>query len=416
MHMGAATPEPDEEAEFASPGEWRRSSADEGSTSAVEPDEWRSALSARITEVRASEAEAEQLSKGLAHIKHAFVLVFDVDTEDEAVYIMDVGTDSDGTDSDVEQQRGVVLAFETRYDAEEYARSFEALDMDGARVDHGSSETSVQALDLEVLVVSSREANFRVAMVFDGDLSFSASSSGSAADELGGLEPDGAGLPFTGEAGLLFTETASGDEDEAAEYVTIAVSMVPDDMYAGRSSADFIDPEVDEMFVLVHDTGTADAQYFSIALNQTECVACFKTEGVALSFCRTLLASGATLPVPRAVMLDELREDVCSAESRRKVCIVDSLAELLASHGANGIDGIDGAADGAGAHHGGGGKISSSFVITDESGEVVGGMAGDCIGAGCSVSKTPAVRDMLDRLFHDDAEGDGPESVTVPPS
>ena len=270
--MVAATPEPDEEAEFASPGEWRRSSADEGSTSAVEPDEWRSALSARIAEVRASEAEAEQLRKGLAHIKHAFVLVFDVDTEDEAVYIMDV-----------EQQRGVVLAFETEGDAEEYARSLEALDMDNARVVHGSSETSVQALDLEVLVVSSREANFRVAMVFDGDLSFSSSSSGSAADELGVFELDGAGLPFTGEAGLLFTETASGDKDEAAEYVTIAVSMVPEDMYAGRSSADFIDPEVDEMFVLVHDTGTADAQYFSIALNQSECVACFKTEGVALT-------------------------------------------------------------------------------------------------------------------------------------
>ena len=397
MHMVAATPEPDEEAEFASPGEWRRSSADEGSTSAAEPDEWRSALSARIAEVRASEAEAEQLSKGLAHIKHAFVLVFDVDTEDEAVYIMDV-----------EQQHGVVLAFETEGDAEEYARSLEALDMDSARVvAHGGSETSVQALDLEVLVVSSREANFRVAMVFDGDLSFSSSSSGSAADELGVFELDGAGLPFTGEAGLLFTETASGDEDEAAEYVTIAVSMVPEDMYAGRSSADFIDPEVDEMFVLVHDTGTADAQYFSIALNQSECVACFKTEGVALSFCRTLLASGATLPVPRAVMLDELREDVGSAESRRKVCIVDSLAELLASHGA---EGVDGAADGAGAQHGGSGKVSSSFVITNESGEVVGGMAGDCIGAGgCSVSKTPAVRDMLDRLFNDDAESDGPE-------
>lgn len=397
MHMVAATPEPDEEAEFASPGEWRRSSADEGSTSAAEPDEWRSALSARIAEVRASEAEAEQLSKGLAHIKHAFVLVFDVDTEDEAVYIMDV-----------EQQHGVVLAFETEGDAEEYARSLEALDMDSARVvTHGGSETSVQALDLEVLVVSSREANFRVAMVFDGDLSFSSSSSGSAADELGVFELDGAGLPFTGEAGLLFTETASGDENEAAEYVTIAVSMVPEDMYAGRSSADFIDPEVDEMFVLVHDTGTADAQYFSIALNQSECVACFKTEGVALSFCRALLASGATLPVPRAVMLDELREDVGSAESRRKVCIVDSLAELLASHGA---EGVDGAADGTGAQHGGCGKVSSSFVITSESGEVVGGMAGDCIGAGgCSVSKTPAVRDMLDRLFNDDAESDGPE-------
>lgn len=367
--------------------------------SAVEPDEWSSALSARIAEVRASEVEAEQLSKGLAHISHAFVLVFDVDTEDEAVYIMDV-----------EQQRGVVLAFETRYDAEEYARSLEALDMDNARVVHGSSETSVQALDLEVLVVSSREANFRVAMVFDGDLSFSASSSGSAADELGAFEPGGTGLPFTGEAGLLFTETASGDEDEAAEYVTIAVSMVPEDMYAGRSSADFIDPEVDEMFVLVHDTGTADAQYFSIALNQSECVACFKTEGVALSFCRTLLASGATLPVPRAVMLDELREDVGSADQRRKVCIVDSLAELLASHGAGGIDGIDGGVDGADALDGGEARVPSSFVITDESGEVVGGMAGDCINAdGCSVSKTPAVRDMLDRLFNDEAESDGPE-------
>ena len=47
MHMSAATPEPDEEAELASPGE-----------SAVEPDEWRSALSARIAQLRASEAEA----------------------------------------------------------------------------------------------------------------------------------------------------------------------------------------------------------------------------------------------------------------------------------------------------------------------------------------------------------------------
>ena len=35
-----------------------------------------------------------------------------------------------------------------------------------------------------------------------------------------------------------------------------------------RTSADFIDPEVDEMFVLVHDAGTADAQYFSITVNK----------------------------------------------------------------------------------------------------------------------------------------------------
>ena len=40
---------------------------------------------------------------------------------------------------------------------------------------------------------------------------------------------------------------------------------------------------------------------------------------------------------------------------------------------------------------------------------MVGVIAADCIGAdGCSVSKTPAVREMLDRLFQDDAESDGP--------
>ena len=40
---------------------------------------------------------------------------------------------------------------------------------------------------------------------------------------------------------------------------------------------------------------------------------------------------------------------------------------------------------------------------------MVGVVAADCIDAdGCSVSKTPAVREMLDRLFQDDAESDGP--------
>ena len=52
------------------------------------------------------------------------------------------------------------------------------LDADGGRLDDGGSEMSVQALDLEVLVVSSREADFRVAMVFDGDLSIGTAGSG----------------------------------------------------------------------------------------------------------------------------------------------------------------------------------------------------------------------------------------------
>ena len=147
-----------------------------------------------------------------------------------------------------------------------------------------------------------------------------------------------------------------------------------------------------------------------------------------------------------------------------KVCIVDSLADLLASQGVEGIDEMDADTDelldALEEADGGGGykvspsllvtrtnpypnpspdpdpdpkphpnpnlhsvpspspnpipeptptKISSSFVITDEAGEVVGVIAADCIGAdGCSVSKTPAVREMLDRLFQDDAESDGP--------
>ena len=112
-------------------------------------------------------------------------------------------------------------------------------------MDDGGSEMSVQALDLEVLVVSSREADFRVAMVFDGDLSIGTAGSGnpspnpnpnpnlnpspdpdpdpelypdpdpnpgylnSAADEAGVLGADAAGLNLT-EAGLLIGET--GDE------------------------------------------------------------------------------------------------------------------------------------------------------------------------------------------------------------
>ena len=36
-------------------------------------------------------------------------------------------------------------------------------------------------------------------------------------------------------------------------------------MFAGRRSTDFVDPAVDEMYVLVHDSGTADAQYLSLS-------------------------------------------------------------------------------------------------------------------------------------------------------
>lgn len=162
------------------------------------------------------------------------------------------------------------------------------------------------------------------------------------------------------------------------------------------------------MFVLVHDAGTMDAQYFSIAVNRTDCVACFKNEDTALGFCRALLASGATLPVPRAVMVDDLREDVSSGGAGRDVCLVHSFAEMLAANDGDKVDGdTDGdGRDGAGAD-GASAELQSSFIITDSSGEVVGGMEGGCVSAGgCSVStEAPLVREMLDRLFH--AESDG---------
>ena len=64
---------------------------------------------------------------------------------------------------DDEGEDHVVLAFERRDDAEAYARSLHA----DAPLD---SEAEVQALDLEALIVTSREADFRVALVFAGDL------------------------------------------------------------------------------------------------------------------------------------------------------------------------------------------------------------------------------------------------------
>ena len=159
--MSTAAPEPEDDAEAA------------GEDLAFRPEDW-SALSSRISEVKEAEEESAALKQKLSRISHAFVLVFDVDTEDEAVYIMDV-----------EDEQGVVLAFETKSDAEEYARSLEALDMDAARQLQDSVETSVQALDLEVLVVSSREADFRVAMVFDGDLSIRTSGGERRSDQRG---------------------------------------------------------------------------------------------------------------------------------------------------------------------------------------------------------------------------------------
>ena len=81
------------------------------------------------------------MQQRLVSMEHAWVLVFDADTEDEAVYSMEVDEDGDSH---------VVLAFEDRDEAERYAVSL--------REEAYSGDASVQALDVEALVVTSRES------------------------------------------------------------------------------------------------------------------------------------------------------------------------------------------------------------------------------------------------------------------
>ena len=372
---------------------------------ALMPSDW-STLSSRIAEVREAEKEQDEVREKLNKMPHAFVLVFDVDTDDEcarrleplsrrltklserslparspvphswlapalisrppffdarAVYSMEV-----------EDDQGVVLAFESNYDAERYARSLAIMERDA---EEDFEEASVQALDLEALVVSSHEADFRVAMVFSGDLT------------------------VTSAAELPYIMRESGVEPPPGA-VTIAVTLVPEDMYEGKTSDDFVDPAVDTVWVLVHDAGTADAQYFSISVNSTDSVVCFKTEAAALTCCKALLAKGAVLPVPREVMLEEVLDDLHAAEGGGglpwDVCLVDSMTEVD-------IDDLededaDGDADGEET-------IESQLIVTDDTDLVVADIGA---GSGSSVSKTAAVRDMLDRLYGETgAETDG---------
>jgi len=317
-----------------------------------------STLSSRIAEVREAEKEQDEVRDKISKMPHAFVLVFDVDTDDEAVYSMEV-----------EEDKGVVLAFESNYDAERYARSLAIMEHE----EEDYEEASVQALDLEALVVSSHEADFRVAMVFSGDLT------------------------VTSTAELPYIMRESGVEPPPGA-VTIAVTLVPEDMYEGKTSDDFVDPAVDTVWVLVHDVGMADAQYFSISVNATDSVVCFKTEAAALSCCKALLAKGAVLPVPREVMLEEVLDDLHAAEAGDDlpwdVCLVDSMTEVdiddivVDDDEADGDD-DDGDDDGEEA-------VESQLIVTDDADLVVGDIGA---GSGSSVSKTAAVRDMLDRLY-----------------
>jgi len=240
-----------------------------------------STLAQRISSVH----EDTQLQRRIEGLEQAWVLVYDEDSDDEAVYSMEV-----------EEEGGVqvVLAFEDRDEAERYALSL--------REDAYDEVASVQALDVEALVVTSREANFRVGLVFEGDLSEGISQSESLITSA---------LPST--------------------PLGIVMTIVPESLFADKTSADFIDVAEDPIWVLIHDEGTGDAQYFSMRLNGTQAVVCFKDEAEAARCSLALRgkeeSSAAPPPATRSMLLEALLETL--EDDDVDVCLVDSVVETM---------------------------------------------------------------------------------------
>jgi len=228
--------------------------------------------------------EAEQLRSRLEELTFAWVLVFDLDTDDETVYSLEMPN----------ERRHVVVAFEDRDEAMLYAES-----IDG-EVEDTNTLASVQALDLEALVVSSREADFRVAVVFKGDLQESNLLSASALITSGLAEP-----------------------------LNVSYTMVPEDMYADKTTDDFLDPAEDAVWVLIHDEGTGDAHYFSMDVNGTSSVLCFKDENAALTCSSALRKKGVVTTSARSVFLEEMFDCLDETDSELDVCLIDEVLEML---------------------------------------------------------------------------------------
>jgi len=237
-----------------------------------------SVLADRMSDLKAG----EHLKQRLDALPHAWVIVFDVDTDEEAVYSMELP----------QEDKNVVAAFENREDAERYAGTLSEME---------ESEPSVQALDFEALVVSSREADFRVALVFSGDVQ------------------NHQDLPMP----LIIT----GNTPQ--QPLNVAFTMVPEEMYAEKTSADFIDPAEDQVWVLVSDAGTGDASYFSVAVNGTDSIVCFKDESAALRCCKALNMTGAMMPSPESLLLEEVLEKAEEQDDDVEVCLVDEVVEMF---------------------------------------------------------------------------------------
>lgn len=400
-------------------------------------------LASRISALQ----ESESVEQRLMSMDYAWVLVFDADTEDEAVYSMEV--DEDGGSH-------VVLAFEDKAEAERYACSLK-------EETGGSSDASVQALDVEALVVTSRDADFRVGIVFRGDLTTYTTTSAAAdareaALDDGAVTDDDSDFPATPaelarRLGMSSADLASffASPDEAAaedaaaadaaedaavdeekdgvirwsplpsasasgsgtpqrERVSVSITMVPDSCFEGKSASDFLDPSEDPVWVLVHDAGTADAQYFSMTVNGTSSVVCFKDEAAAQRCGEALQSKGAIWPSPRSLFLEDLIETL--GDDDVEVCLVDEVIE----HELDEEDEAAGASPGLMISADGEGRVGAA-ADDDDDDRIGGGSSsqGSVPGDSQQSSATPAaVRDMLDRLY---ASGSGaPDLLDLDPS
>ena len=163
-----------------------------------------SQLASRIESVQ----ESNTLEQRLEALEQAWVLVFDAETDEEAVYSMEM---------EEEEGAHVVLAFECATEAKRYAETL--------REKVYEDVATVQALDVAALVITSREADFRVGVVFKGDFD--------AEDET--------------PSNLSQLITAVPDPDR----MSLSITIVPDNIFADRTSDEFLDPSEDPVRVPV---------------------------------------------------------------------------------------------------------------------------------------------------------------------
>ena len=142
----------------------------------------------------------------------------------------------------------------------------------------------------------------------------------------------------------------------------------------------------------MHDEGTADAQFFSMTLNGTASVVCFKDEESATRCGAALQQRGSAGLQQRGVLLEELLTTIDDEEV--EVCLVDEVVETI----------IDTEAD----------PEASAVVAADEFDEVIGtvGKVGDEWTAQWKRQESSAMptdaRSMLERMYDgNDAAGGG---------